>query len=206
MAIGTALILTGTAVRLSFSPGSAEVRWIPSPEAAEAPTLDETIRAVDRELARRAEARTPLEPGERIDPNSAPAEQLERLPGIGPAKAFAIVEERRNNGPYREPADLARVPGVGEVLLERLAPYLTLRPHPASRAPPDSTVASEVLNLNRASREQLERLPGIGPVRAESIIAYRDRAGGFRSVAELTEVAGIGAAVLRGLQGRVVTH
>ncbi len=207
MAIGTVLILAGTVVRLTFSPGAAEVSWTPAPETAgELPTLEQTIRAVDEELARRAEARMPLEPGERLDPNSAPAHQLERLPGIGPAKAFAIVEERRKNGPYTEPADLGRVSGIGAALLERLAPYLALRSNPASRAVLGTVRRSQPVNINQVGREQLQELPGIGPVRAESIIAYRERTGGFRSVSELMEVAGIGAAILRGLQGRIVTH
>ena len=202
MAIGTVLILAGTVVRLTFSPGAAEVSWTPAPETAGAlPTLEQTIRAVDEELARR-----PLEPGERLDPNSAPAHQLERLPGIGPAKAFAIVEERRKNGPYTEPADLGRVSGIGAALLVRLAPYLALRSNPAARAVPGTARGSRPVNINQARREQLQELPGIGPVRAESIIAYRERTGGFRSLSELKEVAGIGAAILRGLQGRIVTH
>ncbi len=62
------------------------------------------------------------------------------------------------------------------------------------------------MDVNQAGREQLQRLPGIGPVRAESIIAYRSRMGGFRNLSELAEVPGIGAAVLRGLQGRIVAR
>ena len=61
--------------------------------------------------------------GECIDLNTAPASDLERLPGIGPAKAQAIVEDRRKNGPYSAVDDLMRVDGIGVYTLERLRPY-----------------------------------------------------------------------------------
>ena len=48
------------------------------------------------------------------------------------------------------------------------------------------------LNLNTATEAQLEGLPGIGPTYAQSIIAERQRRGGFKSVNELRSVRGIG--------------
>ncbi|HEX9729221.1 MAG TPA: ComEA family DNA-binding protein [Gemmatimonadales bacterium] len=52
--------------------------------------------------------------------NRASAEQLVALPGIGPALAAAIVEERRSGGPFRSLDDLARVPGLGATRIARL--------------------------------------------------------------------------------------
>ncbi|MGW4200031.1 helix-hairpin-helix domain-containing protein [Streptomyces sp. NPDC004726] len=48
------------------------------------------------------------------------------------------------------------------------------------------------LSLNAATAEQLDTLPGVGPVLAQHIVDYRTRNGGFRSVDELREVDGIG--------------
>lgn len=48
------------------------------------------------------------------------------------------------------------------------------------------------VNINLAGREELERLPGIGPTLADRIVAYRESKGGFRSVEELRQVSGIG--------------
>ncbi|MDX3137251.1 ComEA family DNA-binding protein, partial [Streptomyces europaeiscabiei] len=48
------------------------------------------------------------------------------------------------------------------------------------------------VSLNAATADQLDTLPGVGPVLAQHIIDYRTRHGGFRSVDELREVTGIG--------------
>ena len=52
--------------------------------------------------------------------NSASEDELDELPGVGPATAAAIVEERTANGPYASVDDLLRVSGIGEKKLERL--------------------------------------------------------------------------------------
>jgi competence protein ComEA len=59
------------------------------------------------------------------------------------------------------------------------------------------------LDLNTATLEQLDALPGVGPATAQAIIAERDRRGGFRSVDDLLEVRGIGPAKLEQLRDLV---
>ena len=58
------------------------------------------------------------------------------------------------------------------------------------QVPSRSTLAT--LDLNRASEQELEALPGIGPVLAERIVEYRQARGTFRDVEELRKVKGIG--------------
>ncbi|MFE6597017.1 helix-hairpin-helix domain-containing protein [Streptomyces albidoflavus] len=62
---------------------------------------------------------------------------------------------------------------------------------PAPGAPGQGAAAGP-LSLGTATAEQLETLPGVGPVLAAAIIAYRTENGGFRSVDQLREVRGIG--------------
>ena len=57
---------------------------------------------------------------------------------------------------------------------------------------PVGGAAGEKVNLNTATQAQLEQLPGIGPTYAQSIIAERERRGGFTSVNDLRSVHGIG--------------
>jgi competence protein ComEA len=52
--------------------------------------------------------------------NRAGADELERLPGIGPAKAEAIVRWREAHGRFRRLEDLLAVPGIGPATLERV--------------------------------------------------------------------------------------
>jgi competence protein ComEA len=62
---------------------------------------------------------------------------------------------------------------------------------------------SEPIDLNTASLDDLDGLPGIGPATAEAIIEYREAHGGFRSVDELIDVQGIGEAKLADLRDLV---
>src|SRR4051794_35343725 len=64
--------------------------------------------------------------------------------------------------------------------------------------------ASGPVSLSSATAEQLDTLPGIGPVTAEKIVAYRQQHGAFRSVEELDAISGIGTARLAELKGLVV--
>ncbi len=62
------------------------------------------------------------------------------------------------------------------------------------------------ININTASARDLEALPTVGPARAQAIIDYRERHGGFNSVEELTEIRGIGPATLERLRPLVVIN
>lgn len=83
------------------------------------------------------------------------------------------------------------------VSAERSGPELPLVSPTENPAP--GILEGECINLNTASRSDLERLPGIGQKRAEDIIAYREAHGPFRTVEDLTDVPGIGEKTLQNL-------
>ena len=58
--------------------------------------------------------------------NSASQAQLETLPGIGPKTAQAILEYRRQNGPFASVDDIINVKGIGPKKLEKMRPFLRL--------------------------------------------------------------------------------
>jgi competence protein ComEA len=64
--------------------------------------------------------------------------------------------------------------------------------------------ATAPLDLNTASAEQLDGLPGVGPATAQKIIDYRQAHGPFRSIDELEAVPGIGPSKLAQLKGLVI--
>jgi competence ComEA-like helix-hairpin-helix protein len=130
----------------------------------------------------------PLGLQERIDPDRASAEELARLPRVGLGLARAIVAYRETNGAFGGVQGLDRVPGVGPGLLSAIGPHLAFSAQ-AALPPPQ-------LDLNSASADALDGLPGIGPTRAASIVQYRAQHGPFRSVEELGRVPGMGPAAL----------
>ncbi len=67
-----------------------------------------------------------LAEGETLDVNTASAEELVRLPGVGPSLAQRIVDYRQQNGPFQSVDDLQNVPGVGPSKFDRMAPFIKL--------------------------------------------------------------------------------
>lgn len=61
---------------------------------------------------------------------------------------------------------------------------------------PAANKVIETIHLNKATAEQLQVLPGVGPALSERIVLYRTEHGPFRSVDQLTEVKGVGEAKL----------
>jgi competence ComEA-like helix-hairpin-helix protein len=170
-------------------------------EATVLPELLDGTREATEEGARR---RAPLEQGETVDANRASEVELDRLPGVGPSTARAIVAAREEGRVFRRPEDLLEVRGIGEATLERLRGKLVFGSVPAGtsspRAPPPPTPAP--VDLNRASAKELEALPGVGPALAARILSARQERM-FLSIEDLERVPGIGPATLQRLRPHV---
>jgi competence protein ComEA len=75
---------------------------------------------------------------------------------------------------------------------------------PAGAGPTGSgATATGKVDLNTATADQLDTLPGVGPAMAQRIITYRTQHGGFRSIEELQQVSGIGDARYQDLKDLV---
>ena len=61
-----------------------------------------------------------------VNVNLATAEQLELLPGVGPARASAIIAHRKQEGPFKRIDDLMQVSGIGEKALARMKAHCVL--------------------------------------------------------------------------------
>ena len=144
-------------------------------------------------------------PSNCININTATAEELDTLPGIGPVRAGDIITTRGELGGFSSVQDLAMVMGIGPTTLDKIITEACVTvaggttgdntgTDTGSSTP--VTTPANCLNINTATAEELDTLPGIGPARAADIITTRRQLGGFSSVQDLTMVMGIGPATL----------
>ncbi len=82
------------------------------------PVLDELTFLAENETS--SPALDSDQPAAVLELNSAAAYELELLPGIGPAKAQAIVKDREENGRFESVDELDRVSGIGPATIEKL--------------------------------------------------------------------------------------
>ena len=73
-----------------------------------------------------SERSTPLELPGLIDINTATAEQLDQLPGIGPAKSAEIIAYRQKNGAFDKIEDIQNVSGIGPAIFENIRDLITV--------------------------------------------------------------------------------
>ena len=210
MTLTSSVLLVASLLRFGWE--SRPIQPILPPSEVPAQLVEETRAAVERVDRRN----TPLGPGEKIDPNRDAEVELARIPGIGPSLAERIVESRNSEGTFHGAEDLLRISGIGPVTLERMRPHLDLASPPSGstrpreRTPmiPGSQARSSMpsalrLDLNRATAEDLEGLPGIGPALAKRIADYREEVGLYRSVRSLLDVPGVGPATVERLSALV---
>ncbi len=131
-----------------------------------------------------------------IDINTASYEELLEIPGIGPAKARAIIQFREQNGPFRTINDLVKVSGIGISTAQRISSFLKLENSPA--------VNVKKINVNTADLDELSELPGIGEVKASEIIKFREKNGAFKKAEDLLKVPGIGPKTIEKIRDMIV--
>ena len=88
-------------------------------------TLLVVVPSLGAQAPAEAEVQEPPTPTGQVNLNTASAEELQRLPGVGPSRAVAILEYRERH-PFRRIEELMRIRGIGRATFRRLRPLLSL--------------------------------------------------------------------------------
>lgn len=175
--------------------------WVGRPEPVRAPeVVTEAAPATERAPVRRPPAGAP--------PVVVDVSGKVRRPGVLRLPAGSrVADALRAAGGTRPGTDLT---GLNRARVLMDGEHIVVGAAPAAAAPAPGTAgvsgpggAQGPVSLSTATVDQLDTLPGVGPVLAQHIVDYRTRHGGFRSVDELREVNGIGERRFADLQSLV---
>ncbi|MES2559674.1 MAG: helix-hairpin-helix domain-containing protein [Bacteroidota bacterium] len=142
-----------------------------------------------------------------FDPNTASSTQLKSL-GFTDRNIVSLQKFVSKGGRFKKPEDLRNMYGVKKELIETLIPFVHI--NPTVGKPPFVKDSSQhkfkntkPVELNAADTSALIALYRIGPGMARRIVEYREKLGGFLSLAQLTEIYGFDEDVLYDLQGKI---
>jgi len=135
-----------------------------------------------------------------FDPNTAAEADLQRL-GLPERTVKSILNYRDKGGKFRKKEDLEKIYTLSEEDCARIAPYATFsdavakapRTNPVVYAggfdrPTKKPAVQAPVDINQAGKDTWMSLPGIGEMRAQQLISYREKLGGFLSLDQIGEM------------------
>ncbi len=143
-----------------------------------------------------------------FDPNTADETQFKQL-GLSKKQATMIVHYREKGGKFKKKEDFSRIYELSPEQYQQLEPYITIATNPILNAPvvitngnnstpnyptafkPRAPKTYNAIDINTASSEDWQQLPGIGVGFATRIANYRDKLGGFYSIEQVKETFGL---------------
>ena len=149
-----------------------------------------------------------------ININTATAETLQTLSGIGETKAAAIVEYRETHGGFSDISEITNVSGIGNGIFEKIRDKITTGESVPSTeklsettkplvSVTESVPENGLININTATAETLQTLSGIGETKAAAIVEYRETHGAFSDISEITNVSGIGEKIFEKIRNNI---
>ena len=129
----------------------------------------------------------------RLDINLADSAQWTQLKGIGPTLSQRIIRYRNSIGGFRNVEQVSKVYGIKPELFSAIEGNLYYNRFSAPPSPTKSITRTQKksypkLDINTATAEDFENLPGIGKTLSKRIVKYRNTLGGFSSIDQLKRV------------------
>ena len=140
-----------------------------------------------------------------FDPNTLSADSLTLL-GISGKTVKTLVRYREKGGRFKQPEDLKKVYGLSTSLAEALIPFVQIRDSNPKQEESNEEVKTkqkeepspiagkrkpQAIDVNRATPDEWQSLPGIGPAYARRICGFRDKLGGFFDINQIAETYGL---------------
>lgn len=153
-----------------------------------------------------------------FDPNTVTEAEMLQL-GLPKWVVGRVLNYRAKGGKFRNKEDLSKIYGFPEEDYERLEPFIAIAAVEVSSQPQSYSGGSGgstnsypqknfapvgPLDINRAAVEHWQMLPGIGEKRAQMIVKYREKLGGFVSIAQVGELRGLPDSVYQRIRPMLV--
>ena len=134
-------------------------------------------------------------------------EELITIPGIGEKKAEDILRYKEENG-FHTKTELMNIKGIGQKTYEKIEKYfidLAFEDSTTTVIPVRKAINSipNIININTAGKNELTKITGIGPSKAEKIIAFRKKIGRFEKKEDLLQIKGIGEKTLEKMKDQI---
>lgn len=115
-------------------------------------------------------------------------------------EVVAVATAAPRPGPTASPTPMPAGGAAGSSAAASEAPAPEASPAPAEEPVLEEVLVEKSVDINQASLEELDRLPGIGPALGQRIIDYREQNSGFYDIEEIMEVSGIGEKTFQKLE------
>lgn len=125
-----------------------------------------------------------------FDPNKITESELKDM-GINSYTIKNWVKYLKSGGKFYKPEDLYKIYTLDSLICEKLIPFVIISSEQKSNNQLVSSAEKFKLSINVASKQELEKLKGIGPVLSGRIINYRKSLGGYSDILQIKEVFGI---------------
>lgn len=130
-----------------------------------------------------------------------------KFPKTYEMKSSERINDVLKKAQINDQADLAKI-NLSEKLKDQMSIYVPIRGEqiPSNLNNQSSQNETIEVNINTATKEQIQKIPGIGPSKADAIIKYRETNGDFKSVDDIKKIKGFGDKTLESLKEYIILN